>query len=125
LVLAATKSPGTKVFVKYLGGNRLLHVNVNGVKVAELGSGETTVADARIGANVIKLQKFGYLAPNEGASKSFSMEINQQRFFVYGTEIFHHPNPKIILYRPIVVELRQTEFFGQRASIVIKKFAPR
>lgn len=77
-MLAATKSPGTKVFVKYLGGNRLLHVNVNGVKVAELGSGETTVADARIGANVIKLQKFGYLAPNEGASKSFSIEINQQ-----------------------------------------------
>ena len=37
-------------------------MNVNGVKVAELGSGETTVADARIGANVIKLQKFGYLA---------------------------------------------------------------
>ena len=53
-------------------------MNVNGVKVAELGSGETTVADARIGANVIKLQKFGYLAPNEGASKSFSIEINQQ-----------------------------------------------
>lgn len=127
LVLAAAKALGTRVFVKNFKkmGSQLLHVTLNGVKIAELGDDETVIVNPLVGENVIKLQRFGLLkSPNDGATKTFSMEDGQKRFFVDGTDIYPHPNPRITLYRPIVVELRPSEFFSDIGFIKINKFGP-
>jgi hypothetical protein len=97
-------------------------VTLNGVKVAELGINETVILDPLIGENVIKLQPFGYLtSPHDGASKTFTMEEGQKRFFISGAEIYNlYKGPdalrnwtRRLAYRPAVAELGQAAFFAR------------
>lgn len=60
-----------------------MHVTLNDIKIAELGSFEAISAGAAIGENTLIAQYFGLIAsPAEGLLRKFAMKPNQKRFFI-------------------------------------------
>jgi len=105
---------GTKVFVRNPIDSRaqLMHVTLNGVKIAELGAFEAIAADAKVGENTLMAQYFGLItSPADGLLRTFAMKPNQKRFFIAKHEYVYGSKGQSSGQKLVLIEIPQDGFF--------------
>ena len=82
----------TKVFIirdmGYQGSINLVHIKLNNLEIADLGEGEMTVADGKIGSNVLSLELGGIAGIGVGAiQKTFEILDGENKYFIIGLKM--------------------------------------
>ena len=72
----------------FAGSAALVHINLNGNKVAELGEGEMTAVDGKIGSNVL-VPKMGGIAGigMEIPIVEFDMSAGENKYYIIGLKM--------------------------------------
>tara|TARA_R110000822_G_scaffold268463_2_gene391907 strand:- start:1719 stop:2156 length:438 start_codon:yes stop_codon:yes gene_type:complete len=85
-------SENTKVFILrdmgFAGSAALVHINLNGNKVAELGEGEMTAVDGIIGSNVLEPEMGGIAGIGmEIPIVEFDMSAGENKYYIIGLKM--------------------------------------